>query len=199
MDTRILLGIIVVFVIIVSIVVNAKSPVPAPASTERRIETTISYTPDPVDVLARRLLATPKQVGRPVSKGEAECRRVLERIYGVPFPSVRPDWLQSTETGRNLEVDCYAELDAASIGLGFSGTVCVGCEYNGAQHTRQVPSMQTEYQFNAQQWNDEYKRQICEARGVHLIIVPYTVRLTDIKEYITNELEMRSLLPRRMG
>ena len=40
--------------------------------------------------------------GRFESKGEKICRQVLEDHYGVPFPSIRPDWLKSGETKRNF-------------------------------------------------------------------------------------------------
>lgn len=59
------------------------------------------------------------------SKGERECRRVLEKIFRIPFPKARPDFLRNAVTGgkHNLELDC------------FSPQVGVACEYNGFQKT----------------------------------------------------------------
>jgi hypothetical protein len=183
MDGKVLLGIIVVFVIIVSIIVNARSLPNAQDPPSSVVP--VNYGIVSPEDATRRLLATPKHTGRFMSKGEAECRRVLERIYSVPFPTVHPEWLRNPESGRKLEIDCYAEIPARRLGLGFEGNVEIGCEYNGEHHD-------SEYM----QWNDEFKRQVCEAKGVHLITVPYTVKLTQIRAYITQELDARSLLPR---
>lgn len=136
-----------------------------------------------------------------MSKGEEECKRVLERIYGVPFVSIQPDWLKSTETNRNLELDCYARIPLSRIDRRHNKddiTVEVACEYQGEQHYRQVKKWQaTEDKFHSQVWNDDYKRKLCAIYGVHLIEVPYTVHVRAIDDFIRGELEKRSLLPVR--
>ena len=197
-------GIVILIILIVSITLGS-SILPDRRTTEP--------THSPTDSLVTQLLdspkpsssskvgdvtprdATPSQVPR-VSKGEAECRRVLSRIYAREFKTVRPDWLRSTETGRNLELDCYDEIPLSTLGYNDDGIVAIACEYQGRQHSVQVPMMQAnESQFHTQQWNDEYKRRLCEIHGVHLILVPYTVKLPDIKRHIIAQLAERSLLP----
>jgi hypothetical protein len=181
MKSQVWFGIIIVVLVIISVVVgstvvNIDQP-PRPRSREENeSEVEVKTT-------------------RKSSKGESECRRVLSRIYGVSFPTVHPEWLRSTETGRKLELDCYGEIPASSLGMG-EGTIAIACEYQGAQHYAHIPSMhKTEYQYQSQLWNDEYKRRLCEEYGVHLIIVPYTIKLSEIKHYIYKELEERCLLP----
>jgi hypothetical protein len=175
---------VVVILILVSIVVTSTRGEARPASV--RVEV-IEEDPIPINSPAP---------GRFISKGESECRRVLERIYGVPFPSTWPEWLRSTETGRKLEIDCFAEIPYSVIGLAYNGKVAIGCEYQGQQHYNYVASMQKdERAYQSQQWNDEFKRRICEARGVHLIEVPYTITIPHIKEFIVNALRSRNLLP----
>ena len=58
------------------------------------------------------------------SKGEIECRKVLEEIFNRPFKKHRPNFLNNPVTGGmfNLELDCYND----DIGLAL--------EYNGIQH-----------------------------------------------------------------
>ena len=42
------------------------------------------------------------------SKGEIECKRVLEKIFNKPFNKIRPQFLNNMVTGGNynLEIDC---------------------------------------------------------------------------------------------
>jgi len=42
-------------------------------------------------------------------KTEEKCRNILRKIYGVDFPSARPDFLKNPVSGKNLELDCYNE------------------------------------------------------------------------------------------
>lgn len=107
------------------------------------------------------------------SKGEQICRQVLEQYYGKPFPRVRPDFLINPLTNRKLELDCYnAELKIA-------------CEYNGIQHNI-YPNWtgQTRQQFIDQLSRDKFKADVCKRLGIYLIIVPHSVNLGSIKDYI---------------
>ena len=72
---------------------------------------------------------TPHKTPPSYSKGETECRKVLESIFGKPFPSSRPDFLRNPVTGgiHNLELDCYNH----ELGLAV--------EYNGIQHYKFSP------------------------------------------------------------
>lgn len=115
--------------------------------------------------------------GRFVSKGERICCESLEKIYGVPFKSVRPGWLRNPETGRSLELDCYNE------------SMKIAVEYNGEQHYK-WPNFtgQTKEQFLKQIRRDKYKKQICKKSGVYLIIVPYEVKHNKIFDYIRDKI-----------
>nr|QBK92774.1 MAG: restriction endonuclease [Pithovirus LCPAC401] len=107
------------------------------------------------------------------SKGETECVRVLEKLFDREFKRVRPPFLKSPETGRNLELDCYNEELKLAI------------EYNGRQHYK-YPSFPgfTEDQFKAQLQRDQFKRERCNELGIFLITVPYHIGISDIEEYI---------------
>lgn len=116
------------------------------------------------------------------SKGEIECRRVLEYLFKKPFPKARPDFLRNPVTGGNfnLELDCYnAELGIA-------------VEYNGEQHYRYIPYFhRNKESFYNQKYRDDMKRRLCKDAGVFLIEVPYTVKIEEIKGYIESHLQYR--------
>ena len=123
---------------------------------------------------------TVKQQNRPKeSKGEAECRRVLQSIFRKPFTSQRPDFLRNPVTGGsfNLELDC------------FDAELRIAVEYNGVQHYKYVPYFHRNNDaFLNQKYRDEMKRQKCKENGILLIEVPYSVKLEDIKGFIEKEL-----------
>lgn len=112
------------------------------------------------------------------SRGETECRRVLQIIFKRPFYNVRPDFLSNPVTGnRNLELDCY------DPGLKLA------VEYNGAQHYEYIPFFHKNKEaFYNQKYRDVMKRQMCKDNGVRLIEVPNTVKLQDIESFLRTEL-----------
>jgi hypothetical protein len=113
------------------------------------------------------------------SAGELECRRVLEKLFRVPFASCRPKFLSNPVTGggRNLEIDCYNE--------GLS----LGCEYNGVQHYKFSPYFQKNNEaFLNQKYRDDMKRRMCKDNNVTLLEVPYTVKVKDLEAYLIREL-----------
>src|SRR5579884_2904756 len=64
--------------------------------------------------------------GHRTSKGEEECRIVLEKIFkGYKFGPIRPDFLKNV-TGYNLELDCYCEELKLAV------------EFQGKQHYEYV-------------------------------------------------------------
>jgi hypothetical protein len=116
------------------------------------------------------------------SKGEKECRRVLEKHFNRAFPKERPLFLLNNVTGRALEIDC-CNLE-----------IKVGVEYNGQQHYRYVKGMHKSFDdFRTQQYRDEIKKMLCEQNGFVLIVVPYTVEVEKIEEFILNELRQRRI------
>lgn len=114
------------------------------------------------------------------SKGEIECRKVLEKYFNKPFPKARPDLLRNPVTGgsHNLELDCYnPELKLA-------------VEYNGIQHYKYSPYFHKNYEaFKNGQYRDYMKKQMCKENGIILIDVPYTVKTEHIKDFLIEKLK----------
>jgi hypothetical protein len=116
------------------------------------------------------------------SAGETECRRVLEQIFKKPFNKDRPNFLKNNvNTGANLELDCVNY----DIGL--------ACEYNGAQHYKYIPHFHKNKEaFLNQKYRDEMKRNLCEKNNIKLIEVPYTIKVSDIQQYIIRDLQSKN-------
>jgi hypothetical protein len=119
------------------------------------------------------------------SKGEVECRRVLQTIFNRPFNKDRPDFLRNPVTGGNfnLELDCYdPELKIA-------------VEYNGIQHYKYIPYFHKNKEaFLNQKYRDDMKRRICKEYGIKLIEVPYTVKVCDIRNFLISSLKNNNLV-----
>ena len=114
------------------------------------------------------------------SKGEKECKRVLEKLFNKPFNKVRPDFLKNQVTGNtnNLELDCYNE------------ELKIGLEYNGRQHYEFIPYFHRNKEtFYNQKYRDELKRIKCRDNGIILIEVPYNIKIHEIERYIITELK----------
>lgn len=119
------------------------------------------------------------------SRGETECRAVLEQIYNKKFPSCRPDFLRNPVTGGkfNLELDC------------FNQSLNLAVEYNGIQHYKYVPFFHKNKEaFYNQKYRDDMKQRICKQYGVILIDVPYTVKIHNIKQFLINNLKRHNLI-----
>lgn len=113
-----------------------------------------------------------------LKKHEAECRRILEKIYNKPFPSIRPNILRNPETGRNLELDC------------FNYDLMLGIEMNGCQHTKYTPFFHKTYDnFLSQIRRDRTKKELCEKYNIDLINVPHTIKFNDLESYLVKELK----------
>jgi hypothetical protein len=113
------------------------------------------------------------------SKGETECRRVLQHIFNRPFNKARPNFLRNEVTGNNfnLELDCFNE------------DLKLGVEYNGIQHYKYTPYFHKSYEhFLNQKYRDFMKRTLCKQAGITLIEVPYTVKNQDIYKFLRLEL-----------
>jgi hypothetical protein len=113
------------------------------------------------------------------SKGETECRRVLQHIFNRPFHKARPDFLRNEVTGNNfnLELDCFNE------------DLKLAVEYNGIQHYKYTPYFHKSYEhFLNQKYRDYMKRTMCKEAGITLIEVPYTVKIQDIYKFLRLEL-----------
>lgn len=113
------------------------------------------------------------------SRGEVECRRVLEKTFSCKFSKDRPDFLRNPVTGGNfnLELDCYNSGMALAV------------EYNGAQHYKYIPYFHKNKEaFYNQKYRDDMKRRLCRDASVNLIEVPYTIQVDKIEGYLRKEL-----------
>jgi hypothetical protein len=111
------------------------------------------------------------------SKGERECRRVMEKIYKAPFRNMRPIWLKNPKTNRCLELDVYNPEKKIAV------------EYNGKQHYEWPNFTNCSYEeFKNQLYRDKVKKHICKKHGVHLITVPYTIPIKNIEKFIRSRL-----------
>ncbi len=118
-----------------------------------------------------------------INKTEEMCRVILEKIYNKKFPTIRPDFLKSPLTKKNLELDCYCkELNIA-------------LEYNGQQHYKYTPHFhKRKKNFYSQVHRDDWKRKRCRELDIRLIEVPYWVSPIDLEDYITRELKKKDCL-----
>jgi hypothetical protein len=111
-------------------------------------------------------------------KNETECRKTIERLLHAPFPSVRPSFLKSPWTGRNLELDCY------------NPRLKLALEYNGEQHYNFLKFFHRHKEdFNKQVERDRWKMAKCKQLGITVIVVPYTVHYSQLRPYIYTELK----------
>lgn len=109
------------------------------------------------------------------SKGEIECKRVLEKLFKRPFNKERPSFLSNPVTGggNNLELDC------------FNSQIGLAVEYQGCQHYKYVPFFHKNKEaFQNQKYRDEMKRVKCKQNGITLIEVPYTIDIHKIEDYL---------------
>ena len=113
------------------------------------------------------------------SKGENECRRIMQELTGRKFYKVRPDFMKDPVTGYFLELDCYNEELKLAI------------EYNGRQHEEYNSFMHqgSKDKFRNQQYRDYLKKDLCSKNNVYLIVVPSKVKLRDLHGYLMQELE----------
>lgn len=120
------------------------------------------------------------------SRGEQECRRVLQEIFQRPFHKARPDFLRNPITGgkNNLELDC------------FNPELRLAVEYSGRQHYVYTPHFHSSRDaFYNQKYRDDLKRRLCKQHGIYLIEVPYNVQIKQIEAYLRHHLYLIGLLP----
>lgn len=113
------------------------------------------------------------------SKGEIECRHVLEEFFNKPFPKTRPNFLRNPVTGGdfNLELDCY------------NSDMKLAVEYNGVQHYKYIPYFHKNYEaFTNQKYRDYMKKNLCEKNHITLIEVPYTIKVPEIRSFLLKKL-----------
>ena len=99
-------------------------------------------------------------------------RDLIEIHFNAKFPSIRPDFLKSTYSNKNLELDMYNK----DLKLAF--------EYNGIQHYEPIYG---EKRLEISQRNDMEKNRLCEQNGVKLITIKHNdKKIVDKKEFLLN-------------
>ena len=105
--------------------------------------------------------------------GERTCREYFEKLFNKKFIRERPKWLINPITKHLLELDGYCE----ELKIAF--------EYNGLQHYKSQPNFyHRNRSFQQQKRDDKNKKLLCKKNGVILIIVPYAIKLDNMKQYI---------------
>lgn len=111
-------------------------------------------------------------------KSEEFCRSVAEDIFHEPFPKAHPEFLKNPNSGRNLEIDCFCE----KLGIGI--------EFNGIQHYKYPnPFHRSREEFLKGLARDKFKIETCKANGILLIIIPYTMPKSRIRQYILDRVK----------
>jgi len=115
-------------------------------------------------------------------KGETKCREVFEDIFGVEFPKAERGYLEwlINDRGHSMHLDGYNE----DLNLAF--------EYQGLQHWVKRTRDETDEHFNNRVRDDKTKVKLCKKYGVMLIVVDYTIKFEDMKDYIVKKYEEMS-------
>jgi hypothetical protein len=119
------------------------------------------------------------------STGERLCGEILHARFPLHvFQHIRPDWLVNPTTGKRMELDWYnPELKLA-------------VEFNGRQHYEYTPfyhgndPQEGQVCFQEQQRRDREKESLCLRHGVYLIVVPYTIPIHQMAEYLLQRIEV---------
>lgn len=126
--------------------------------------------------ISQRSEPEPYVTNRPPSKGEEECRRVLEKHFNLPFETYRPDWFRNPDTGNKIEIDCY------------NHKLKLGVEYNGVQHYEAGHFNMTETDLYKQRQRDLHKQRLAMKYGIMLITVPYNIKIGDIEGFLMGKI-----------
>ena len=117
-----------------------------------------------------------------ISKGEAHCKRYVQRLFKRSFTKIRPDFLKDPTSKRNLEIDLYND------------SLKIAIEYNGRQHYEFTRRFHKTYRdFRRQHERDILKKRLCKENGVRLIVVPYNTSC--IPGYIGRRLRKDNEVP----
>ena len=107
---------------------------------------------------------------------EAYVRSLLQELApGHAFDSARPTWNVNPESGRLLELDCYAPgLKTARFPNGLA------VEVQGIHHHKYCAFRHKSLaDFDAYQRRDQYTRANCKKNGVFLIETPNRLHTSD--------------------
>lgn len=161
-----------------------------PIKSKKKVEPSVIIGDD-----CSESLECPASLGNGGMKNEQRCRKILERIFGKPFPTVRPNWLKNPGTKRNLELDMYCHKLEFVNKRGVTKRVRVAAEYDGKQHTAMTNFHGSKKELLYQMKKDAYKTKRCKELGITLIRIPYWAK-QDLEGYIFRKLEEADLVPK---
>jgi hypothetical protein len=105
-------------------------------------------------------------------------------MLGIEFPKKKPKILKNPETGGYCEYDGYNE----EVGMAF--------EYQGEQHyefnEKNKFFLKSKEEFHELKRRDKFKKRVAKVNGIHLIIIPHTVKVENIEK------EIRKQIPERL-
>ena len=125
-----------------------------------------------------------------LSKAEFHTDKILKELFpDNKFKKIRPDWLKSPATGKNLELDLYCESIKTPFGKGLA------FEIDGSQHSIYNPHFhKTKHDFTYQVKKDQYKDKVCREKKIVLIRIPYFITSVNLRDYIVKQLKARGVL-----
>ena len=111
-------------------------------------------------------------------KNELYCRAYLTELFKKPFSKIKFP---------NKQTKTWFELD------GYNKELKIAFEYNGEQHyTYPNAFHKTKEKFIRCQVSDQYKKQYCADNNITLIVIPYTIKQSEIRVFISSELKALS-------
>ena len=112
---------------------------------------------------------------------ESYSKFIMEYIFNKNFIKCRPSWLINDE-GNLLEIDI------------FNSDLRIGVEYNGIQHYKFSEFFHKKIEdFEKRKKDDEIKKILCQNNGINLIIIPYTIPITKIYDYLIEQLKIKKI------
>jgi len=110
--------------------------------------------------------------------GERICREFFKQLFGNDFPKSYPKWLVNEE-GNQMELDGHCE----SLRLAF--------EHQGEHHYTIVsPFIISKHELSKRKSDDKLKQELCDQRGVTLILIPEIpnrLPINEVKDFIKNQ------------
>lgn len=112
---------------------------------------------------------------------ERLCRSIFEQITSYQFPKKRPIWLVNTRSNQ-------MELD------GFCEELKIAFEHHGEYHYLRNEHFQRKNEsLERRKLDDKTKSDLCEKNDITLIIIPYNVKTTELKNFIFKNLSELNL------
>uniref|UniRef100_A0A6C0JQW1 C2H2-type domain-containing protein n=1 Tax=viral metagenome TaxID=1070528 RepID=A0A6C0JQW1_9ZZZZ len=116
-----------------------------------------------------------------INTSEMVTLHACKFLFDLPFKKIRPKWLKNN-AGNKMEID------VANAELNF------GCEYNGEQHYNYVPYFHRIVEnFEKRKIDDATKVRLCNENNFNLLVIPYTIHISKICEFIYLEAEKLNL------